>query len=645
MRYKVLLCIGGVAALLAAGCSGYEPDSVLEETRMRLGIEENAFKARWDSGDRVQVFAMNGTEPVSSYVFTAGTTGPVSGFTCPTEVVDASRYRFVYPSQDPVSVTSEGICVTIPVEQKVVSGGVAEESLLFAGEASTLKQTANLALVPAYLRFSLIGGAAQQVKRITFSSPVTLAGSVAFHDLASLHSCFLDQPFDGRNPSNYITVSGDFESGGTYTAAIVPGRHSVPLKAVVEDASGAIHSFDFPPVDFTSGEVTEIDPLYLGHSLVDEGDLIPVMTATKGVRPIVLMFLPDGWVEGTGEGSREEFVKACREAVSYMFNVEPFKSHRDYFTVYIAWKAAAEAGVGNTFGAQVGVWYANYLGLTAEARKNVCAYAEKACPEVQQGTIHPRDMGLFLLVNGRKNYGAVCEWSEPRSENEGRFVAVVDYSGTYVRFEELGAGVLPQGWGGTGGQEVREDAAGNSYTYTLTEDDYRALGYVKYTASNWGYLGTWKNVLLHEGFGHGFGRLDDEYWTTSDGYSGKSISGHGMLPTRSLNVSASREDYPWKGLMDLREELIAKDPRYARIGVFQGGMARYATGIWRSEYTSAMNDLRPYFGVWDRALIYQRIMQMSGTDPDFDVRREADLRTFLARDLATNGNYDPLRDN
>ena len=38
-------------------------------------------------------------------------------------------------------------------------------------------------------------------------------------------------------------------------------------------------------------------------------------------------------------------------------------------------------------------------------------------------------------------------------------------------------------------------------------------------------------------------------------------------------------------------------------------------------------------------------MQMSGTDPDFDVRREADLSTFLARDLATNGNYDPLRDN
>ena len=643
MRYRVLLCIGAVA-LLAAGCSRYEPDSVLGETHMRLGIEENAFKTHWDSGDQVQMFAMNEKEPVSSYVFTAGSTGSVSDFVCPTEVVGTTRYRFVYPSQDLISVTSEGICATIPVEQEVVSGGVSEASLLLVGEASTLKQTTNLAPVPAYLRFSLIGGAAPEVKKITFTSSSTLAGSIVFYDIASLRSRFFDKPYDGRNPSNYIAVTGDFESGGTYTAAVIPGGRSVSLKAVVEDASGAIHSFDLPPVDFRAGEVTEIDPLYLGHSLVDEGDLIPVMTATKGVRPIVLMFLPDGWVEGTGESSREEYVKACREGISYMFNVEPFKSHSDYFTVYIAWKAAAEAGVGNTFGSKVGVWYENYLGLPAEARKNICDYAERVCPEVQQGIIHPRDMGLFLLVNGRKNYGAVCEWTEPKAENEGRFVAVVDYSGTYVRYEELGAGVLPQSWGGTGGQEVRLDANGKPYNYSLTEDDFRELGYVNYLAGSWGYLGTWKNVLLHEGFGHGFGRLDDEYWTTTDGYSGKTISGHHMTPPRSLNVSVSREDYPWKVLVDMRDELVAQDPRYARIGLYQGGMARYATGIWRPEWTSAMNDLRPYFGVWDRALIYQRIMQMSGMDPDFDVRREVDLRNFLAKDMAANGNFDPMRD-
>lgn len=644
MRSRVLLLGTGALALLAAGCSEYEPDSMLQETHMRLRIEDNAFKPHWNSGDQVRVFAMNEKEPVSSYVFTAGSTGLVSDFVCPTEVVGTSRYRFVYPPEDLLTVTSEGICATIPVEQEVVSGGVAEESLLFVGEASTLMQTAHLTPVPAYLRFSLTGGAAQQVKKITFSSSSTLAGSIVFYDLATLQSHFFDQPFDGRNPSRYISLHGDFESGGTYTAAVIPGQRSISLKAVVEDVSGATHSFDFPPVDFKAGEVTDIGSMYLGHSLVDEGDLIPVMTATKGVRPIVLMFLPDGWVEGTGEGSREEFMKACREVISYMFNVEPFKSNSDFFTVYIAWKAAAEAGVGNTFGSKVGVWYNNYLGLTAEARKNVCDYAEQVCPEIQQGITHPRDMGLFLLVNGRQNYGAVCEWSEPKSENEGRFVAVVDYSGTYVRYEDLGPGVMPQSWGGTGGQEYRLDAEGNSYLYTLTEDDFRELGYVNYSAGRWGYLGTWKNTMLHEGFGHGFGRLDDEYWTTTDGYNGKSISGHTMTPPRSLNVSASKDDYPWKVLMDMRDELIAQDSRYARIGMYQGGMARYATGIWRPEWTGAMNDLRPYFGVWDRALIYQRIMQMSGMDPDFDVRNETDLRTFLARDLATNGNYDPMRD-
>ena len=644
MRYRVLLCFGALA-LLAASCVEYEPRSVLEETHMRLGMKENAFNVHWNSGDQVRVFAMNQTEPVSSYVFTAGSTGRLADFYCPTDVVSASNYRFVYPVREQISVTSEGICATIPVEQTVVSGGVSEEILLFAGEASSLQQSADLALVPAYIRFSLVGGAASEVKKVTLSSAATLAGSFAFYNLATLHSYFFDKPYDGVNPSNYISLSGEFASGGEYTAAVIPGQRNVKMTVTVEDVSGAVHSFDLDPVHFDAGEVTDLGSLYLGHSLVDDGDLLPVMTATRGVRPIVLMFLPDGWVEGSGEGSREEFIRACREAISYMFNVEPFKSHSDYFTVYIAWKAAKEAGVGTTFGSQVGVWYDNYLGLPKEARAAVCEYAESVCPEVQEGIIHPRDMGLFLLVNGRQQYGAVCEWSEPKAENEGRFVAVVDYSGDYVSYESLGPGVMPLGWGGTDGQEVRVDADGNSYTYTLTEDDFRELGYVNYYGSRWGYLATWKNTMLHEGFGHGFGRLDDEYWTTTNAYTGKTISGHRMKPTRSLNVSVSSEDYPWKPLMDMREELIAKDPRYSRIGLYQGGMARYMTGIWRSEWTSAMNDLRPYFGVWDRALIYQRIMQMSGTDPDFDVRNEVDLRVFLERDLATNGNYDPMRDN
>ena len=58
MRNRFFICLGALA-LLAAGCTDYEPDSVLVGTHTRLGLEENAFKAHWDTGDQVQVFAMN----------------------------------------------------------------------------------------------------------------------------------------------------------------------------------------------------------------------------------------------------------------------------------------------------------------------------------------------------------------------------------------------------------------------------------------------------------------------------------------------------------------------------------------------------------------------------------------------------------
>lgn len=647
MRLRIALGIGAVAALLA-GCSTYDPDSVLGETRVKIRLEQNDLLDRWESGDRVQAFAMNGTKPVSSYVFTASDDGMTADFYCPTDVVETSHYRFVHPSGGNLSMADDGIRATIPVRQNVFSGTVDPELLLCAGVSSSLDQEVSLRPLPAFVRFTLLGGAAKQVKHVTLTGTSTLAGSMVFLDADSFRSHFYNKPFDGQNPSNYIQLSGEFDSGGSYTAAVLPGATSDGMLLVVEDNSGATRSFEVDATGFTSGTVTDLGTFYLGHTLVDEGDLIPIMTATKGPKPIVLLFVPDGWVEGTGEGSREEFIAACREGAAYLFNVEPFKSMRDHFTVYIAWKAAAEAGVGTTFGTQLGLWYENYLGLPSQARKEVCDFAESVCPEIQEGRTLPKDMGIFLLVNGRKHYGAVCEWSEPLSRNEGRFIAVVDYSGTYTYSEDLGEGVVPGQWGGntsTGAYEARLDDAGNTYTYTMTEQDYRDLGYVNYTGDRWGTLGTWKNTLLHEGFGHGIGRLQDEYWLSTTAYTGKVINGHDMTPPRGLNVSASNTDYPWKKLMDLREELMARDPRYGRIGMYQGGLASYFSGVWRPERAGAMNDLRPYFGAWDRALIYQRILQMSGADPDFDVRNEQDLRTFLEADLAMDGNFDPLRDN
>lgn len=647
MNARSIILTGLLAAGFAASCSLYEPDSVLGDTRVTIALDGSGVKDRWSGGDRVSAFAMDGARPVATYIFTTDGQGQSAEFRCPTGVAEASDYRFLYPADGSVSMGTDGIRASIPVRQEPVHGTLAPELFLSAGRSGSLSEEVRLRPMVALVRFTLLGGGAEEVVRVTLSSSADLTGTLVFYDADTVESAFYDVPAQEANPTNYVQMEGRFSSGGTYYAAVVPGAKGVSFQVTLEDATGNQHTETIRDISLRAGEVADLGTVYLGPSLLETGDIFPIMTATKGKKPIVLVFVPDGFVDGTGAGSREEYVKACREGAAYLFNVEPYKSNRDYFTVYVAWKAAAEQGVGTTFGTQLGLWYANYLGLPASAREGVCNFVQGLCPEILDGTIRPAELGMFLLVNGRKNYGAVCEWSETKAENEGRFVAVLDYSADY-QWGSLPIGIEPAQWGGntdTGAFEARTDENGNTYTYTLTETDYRELGYVNYSGSNWGYLGTWKNTLLHEGLGHGFGRLQDEYWFSTTPYNRSFIAGHEKNPHQGMNVSASATDYPWKNLMDLRDELIAKDPRYARIGMYQGGLANYFSGVWRPERTGAMLDLRPYFGTWDRALIYERIMRLSGEDPDYDVIHSLeDLRGFLEKDLATHGNYDPLRD-
>ena len=84
-------------------------------------------------------------------------------------------------------------------------------------------------------------------------------------------------------------------------------------------------------------------------------------------------------------------------------------------------------------------------------------------------------------------------------------------------------------------------------------------------------------------------------------------------------------------MLDHKTELVSRDPNYDRIGTFQGGDT-YMFGRWRSEKISCMIDNRFYFSTWQRILIVQRIMSLSG--------RAFNLNDFWVKDVTT----DPVRD-
>ena len=98
-----------------------------------------------------------------------------------------------------------------------------------------------------------------------------------------------------------------------------------------------------------------------------------------------------------------------------------------------------------------------------------------------------------------------------------------------------------------------------------------------------------------------------------------------------LNVTHLRDNAPWKtDLLDRKAELVASNPDYARIGVYQGG-AEEGFNKWRCEKISCMIDNRPYFSTWQRILIVQRIKSLAG--------ETFSLTDFLNTDVTT----DPIR--
>lgn len=132
-------------------------------------------------------------------------------------------------------------------------------------------------------------------------------------------------------------------------------------------------------------------------------------------------------------------------------------------------------------------------------------------------------------------------------------------------------------------------------------------------------------LLHHEGIGHGFGYLADEYWNFTN--VEKQITDleirrlqREQARNRSLNVSLSNDpaQVPWSHLIG--------HPNYPEVGIYEGGYL-YMKGVWRSEDKSVMNSYlhkSDYFSAIHRELIVKQILELSGEGYTFE--------KFLARD-------------
>ena len=117
---------------------------------------------------------------------------------------------------------------------------------------------------------------------------------------------------------------------------------------------------------------------------------------------------------------------------------------------------------------------------------------------------------------------------------------------------------------------------------------------------------TFRQVLVHEAIGHGFGKLGDEYGYTTNGYIPQSETKqlkafHHDNWMMNLDTNSSPEKVGWSPFIG--------DQRFSNesIGVYEGGYT-FTSGVYRPTEESMMRSNQSPFNAPSRKAIYDRVM-------------------------------------
>lgn len=302
--------------------------------------------------------------------------------------------------------------------------------------------------------------------------------------------------------------------------------------------------------------VTESDVYTFTTSKKDayaDGEYVVYQESTKS-NPVCLFFTGDGYTSDSYKYGGQ-FDEDVNEAIEAFFDIEPYKSYREYFTIY---KIAA---------------YSNQTGIT-----NI-------------GENSYRDTRFRL------------EWAGKNSTS----ISMPDGGDSVFEL----CMTIP----GVDASTLKDGAIGiisNADVYAGTcmmYSDGRSISMIPYLRNSSNKTTTFKNVVQHEMGGHGFGRLADEY----QNYDGKiadddksvlvSWQTNGYYKNVSLEPQLDKS--PWaqfKGLAD-----------YTHVSMYEGGYY-YKQGVWRPEKISCMEDNRSYYNSPSRYFIVERILEIAGEE-------------------------------
>lgn len=606
------------------------------ETKSHLQMNgDNFAKVIWDANDSFVMYGESG-ETLYQAVYTTTDGGEKATFTPNGSMAGITKlYSFYAPLSNKGSgkhviianPIDYGFGIKVPAEQAATANDVTKGLNFAYAESDNYEDNLTFKNMLALVRFKMTGSIASNVQSVTLLGASSLAGDCVLVPTADGTPVLtFSKKFNGDVASQTVTLTGTFEANTYYYFAVVPGTQS-GFSLVFSDGDGnSITKIATNAVTFARGEINDIPTIDLGNTWPTSGpDMSTIQwnTASAGAsKPVTIAVVPDGFT--TAEMPLYEML--ANAAMNTMFNVEPFKSYKEYFNVYIMKVASTESGARISDGTTAeqnrecffeSTWGKNdYVHMRANDDK-VFNYVSDHCPDIGVGEDkHSIDDVPVLIIINDSRYGG-----KNITSSLGRAYCMAPYTysggGLSWSYPEL---------------EAKSDSDPAQGTQATPAERLAEVGQ---------NTGNWLNTMVHEFAGHCFGRLADEYWYDIVESATDHIDTYEWPVKFGLNVSRSylnpgydTGDYAadgWQFLLDEKSTLAASNPLYNRIGVYQGADVSILNR-WRSERVSCMIDNRFYFSTFQRYLIVKRIMTLAGATFDED--------SFWAKDVP----IDPVRD-
>ncbi len=325
---------------------------------------------------------------------------------------------------------------------------------------------------------------------------------------------------------------------------------------------------------------------YVSTDFSADGKVRTVQTATIG-NGIDVVLMGDAYSDR--EIAAGDYDADIERSVEALFSEEPYKSFRDHFNVYAVTAVSKNEGYvdgGSTV-------FEGFFGEGTHVGGNdntALNYARKAIPDERV------DEAVVIVMMNRDYYAGTC------------YMYGSDYTNDY------GGGV--------------------SVSY--------------FPASS--YYEEFRGTILHEAFGHGFAKLDDEY----------AYEHYGEIPSAEIEkLNRLYLNYGWSKNVDVTDDPaqvkwrhFLEDPRYSAdgLGVFEGA-ATYWSGVWRPTENSIMNNNTGGFNAPSREAIYYRIHKLAyGAEWQYDYEKFVDYDAInrnvvavkSAVHVGNNDNFVPL---